>query len=264
MNNEIVKQYAKKVNAIVLAGGDGEPVDGMTGPKGLVELLGKPMVEWVVDALIEAQTVNKIAIVVPDAEAISDELKAKVYVVVQSDGEFSDNCIAGVEAVRGDGLHVLGVSADVPAITGEAVDDYVVQTLSSGVDFSYPIIRKELMEEQFPGSVRTFVKIKDGEVTGGNFLMGSSEFSDQVRDVFQKLFETRKNPLKMARVVGFKFVAKFASGMLDVHDVEAKLGEFFEAPCAAIFTEYASLGADVDKPIDLEIAQRVLEDRTQH
>ena len=260
MNNDIVKNYTKSVNVVVLGGGDGEPVDGMNGPKGLVELLGRPMIEWVVDALREAQTVNNIAIVIPDASAISERLKEKVDYVVESDGGFSDNCIAGINAIR-DALHVLGVSADVPAITAEAVDDFVVQTLQAGVDFSYPVIHKEDMEAQFPGSVRTYIKIKDGNVTGGNFLLGSAEISDQVKDIFQKLFETRKSPLKMARVVGIKFAAKFASGTLDVHDVEEKLSEFCEAPCAAIFTKYASLGADVDKPIDLEITRRVLEQR---
>lgn len=260
MNNQNDELYIKSVNAVVLGGGDGEPVDGTTGPKGFVKILGRPMIEWVVDALIEAQTVHHIAIVVPDASLVSDELREKVDVVVENDGTFSDNCIAGIAAVR-DGLHMLGVSADVPAITAEAVDSFVRQTLASGVDFSYPIIRKELMEKQFPGAVRTYVKIKDGHVTGGNFILGSAEISDQVKDIFQKLFETRKSPIKMARVVGFKFVAKFASGMLDVHDVEEKLSEFFEAPCAAIFTDDASLGADVDKPIDLEITERILKER---
>lgn len=260
MNNDVAQQYKHSVNALVLGGGDGEPVDGTTGPKGFVNILGRPMIEWVVDALREAQTVKRIAVVVPDASLVSEQLRAKVDMVVENDGMFSDNCIAGLDAIR-DGSHVLGVSADVPAITGEAVDDFVVQTLAANVDFSYPIIRRETMEAQFPGAVRTYVKIKDGHVTGGNFILGSAEISEQVKDIFQKLFETRKSPLKMARVVGFKFVAKFASGMLDVHDVEEKLSEFCEAPCAAIFTDYASLGADVDKPIDLEITERILKAR---
>lgn len=260
MSHAMESQFEKSVNAIVLGGGDGEPVDGTTGPKGLVPILGRPMLEWVIDALQAAKTVHRIALIVPNAALVSDEIKAKVDFVVESDGSFSDNCVAGIEAVR-DGRHVLGVSADVPAITGEAVDDFVVQTLNAGVSFSYPLIRKEVMEAQFPGSARTFVKIKDGNVTGGNFLMGSPEISDKVKDIFQKLFETRKNPLKMARVVGIKFVAKFASGTLDVADVEEKLSEFCEAPCKAIFTDYASLGADVDKPVDLEVTTRVLQAR---
>lgn len=260
MNIEEITPYEKSVNAVVLGGGDGEPVDGAEGPKGLVEILGRSMIEWVIDALREAKTVNRIAVVVPTGSHIPDAVRAKADVIVENDGTFTENALAGIDAVR-DGKHLLGVSADVPAITGEAVDDFLVRSLSAGVDFAYPLIRKETMEAQFPGSVRTYVKIKDGLVTGGNFLMGSAEFGENVQQIFQKLFETRKNPLKMARVVGVKFVAKFASGSLDVHDVEVKLEEFFGAPCAAIFTEYASLGADVDKLVDLEITSRVLEER---
>jgi len=254
---KLAPKHENSVDAVVLGGGDGEPVDSTTAVKGLVEILGKPMIEWVVDALREAKSIREIAIVIPDASLISAELKSKVDHVVECDRSFTDNALAGVAALKRD-LHVLGVTADIPAITAEAVDDFVEQTLEAHVDFAYPLIRQEDMEQQFPGAARTYVKIKGGPVTGGNFFLGSPDVAQRVKDILQQLFEARKHPLKMAKTVGPRFVFNLASGNLDVRDAEAKMEEVFGGPCAAIYTEYASIGADVDKPIDLKITEEAI------
>jgi hypothetical protein len=81
------------------------------------------------------------------------------------------------------------------------------------------------------------------------------------RDIGQRLFETRKSPVRMARVIGVRFIVKLLVGRLNPVDVENKLGELLGGRCAAIYTEYASIGADVDKPIDVVVAERVLYER---
>ncbi len=53
----------------------------------------------------------------------------------------------------------------------------------------------------------------------------------------------------MARVIGIPFVFKYLTGRLRVDDVERKMEQLLGAKCAAIYTSYASIGADVDKPI---------------
>jgi hypothetical protein len=78
------------------------------------------------------------------------------------------------------------------------------------------------------------------------------------REIGQKLFETRKSPIAMARVIGIPFIFKYATGRLRVDDVERKMGQLLGAKCAAIYTTHASIGADVDKPIDVVVAERVL------
>ncbi|MBK5211419.1 MAG: NTP transferase domain-containing protein [Coriobacteriia bacterium] len=253
----LTPEHENTVDVIVLGGGDGEPVDSITPVKGLVKVLDKSMIEWVVDALREAKSVREIAIVIPDAKYIGDELKTKVNHIVECDKSFTDNALAGADVLKND-LHILGVTADIPALTPEAVDDFVEQTLRANVDFAYPLIRKEHLEEQFPGSVRTYIKIKGGPVTGGNFFLGSPEFKLRIKDTLQQLFETRKNPLKMVRTVGPRFVFNLASGKLDVTEVEKKMGELLGGPCAAIYTEYAAIGADVDKPVDLEVIEAAI------
>jgi hypothetical protein len=67
----------------------------------------------------------------------------------------------------------------------------------------------------------------------------------------------------MARVLGIPFIFRYLTGTLRVGDVEHKMGELLGAKCAAIYTPHASVGADVDKPIDVVVAERVLYRRAE-
>lgn len=248
-----------KVDAVVLAGGDGAVIDPLVSIKGLVPVAGRAMVEWVVEALNASETINRVAVVVPTSEGLG-ALSSLVDKVVVSDAAFIDNVLAGVDAFAGDRF-VLVTTGDLPALLPEAVDDYVSRSLEAGVDVSYPLVAKAAMIEQFPGSERTFIRLKDGPITGGNMMLLSPEILAQNRDIGQRLFETRKSPVRMAKVIGVPFILKLITGRLEVHDVELKMEQLLGGRCRAIPTTHASIGADVDKPIDVVVAERVLYER---
>lgn len=245
-----------KVDAVVLAGGDGAVIDPTCRFKGLVPVAGKPMVEWVVNALRASDCVEEIAVVVPTAEDLGAWADLVDKLVV-SDGSFMENGMAGIGAFRNDRPTIV-VTGDIPALTPEAITDFVDRSIESGADFTYPLIPKEAMLEQFPGSERTFVKLVTGRVTGGNMMLVNPFLVEQNALIGQALFDTRKSAIQMARVIGFRFVVKLALGRLDATEVENKLGELLGGSGAAITTTEASIAADVDKPVDVVVAERVL------
>ena len=249
------------VDALVLAGGEGEVIDPTVHVKGFVPVAGRPMIEWVVRALRDADSIAQIAVVVPTRDGLGSWADLVDHIVV-SEASFIDNAIAGASLFASD-RHVLASTGDLPALTPEAIDDYVARSLESGADFTYPLVRAADMEAQFPGSQRTYVKVAGGEVTGGNVMLLSPQLVQRNREMGQRLFETRKSPVAMARVIGIPFIFKYLTGRLRVDDVERKMEHLLGAKCAAIYTEYASIGADVDKPIDLVVAERVLYQRTK-
>lgn len=241
---------------MVLGGGDGAVIDPNIPFKGLVPIAGRPMIEWVIDALRASKCIAEIAVVVPTAEHLGSWAD-KVDKLVISDAEFIDNALAGFSALNS-GRHIFAVTGDVPALTPDAVDDFVRQSLDSGADLTYPLVRKEDMLAQFPGSERTFVRVDKGDVTGGNCMLIAPGVVERNREIGQRLFETRKSVFQMARVIGLPFVWRLVTGRLRVVDVQRKLEELVNAPCAAIYTRHASIGADVDKPVDVVIAEGVL------
>ena len=248
-----------KVDAVVLAGGDGAVIDPSARFKGLLPIAGRPMVEWVVDALIAAESVHEVAVVVPTAENLGSWVD-KVDKLVVSDGSFVENVLAGVRAFRVE-RPILIATGDLPALLPDAVDDYVAISLATGAEVTYPLVRKTDMLEQFPGSERTFVKIVGGPVTGGNVVLIMPEVCERNAEIGQRLFDTRKSAIQMARVLSFGFVARLVTGRLRQEDVEARMEKLLDAKCAAVYTDRASIGADIDKPVDVVVAERVLYER---
>ena len=248
-----------KVHAMVLAGGEGAVIDPTVKIKGLVPIAGRPMIEWVVDAMRSAEHINEIAVVVPSAAHLG-EWADRVDHLVVSATDFIDNAIAGCAVFR-DELHVLCATGDLPALTPAAIDDFVVRSLATGAEFTYPLVRADDMEAQFPGSQRTYVKVDGGLSTGGNMMVLSPDLVRRNRAIGQRLFETRKSPVAMARVIGIPFIFKYVTGQLQVADVERKMAQLLGAKCAAVYTAHASIGADVDKAIDVVVAERVLYSR---
>ncbi len=249
------------VDAVVLAGGDGAVIDPTSRFKGLLPIAGKPMVEWVLDALNAAGTIEEVAVVVPSAENLGSWVDRAGKIVV-SDGSFIDNIVAGVSAFRVD-RPVLLVTGDIPALTPEAVDDFVRRSLETGASVTYPLIREADIVDAFPGSKRTFVRIADGRVTGGNMMLVDPALVERNREIGGRVFATRKNPLAMARVIGLRFVVRLALGRLTTREVEEKLGQLIGGTGAAVFTTHASIGADVDKPVDVIVAEQVLYERAE-
>ena len=247
---------AVQVDAIVLAGGDGSVIDPEISVKGLVEVAGKPMVQWVVEALRKAQQVREIAVVLPPGQDIEKWQDLCDYVVL-SDGMISENVAAGVKALSKRG-HVVVSTSDVPSVSPDAIDDMITQSLQRGADLSYPLIPEVAMLEAYPGTERTFFKLREGRVTGGNVMVFDSHQLEYLTKLGQEAFEARKNPFKLANIVGMRFAFKLAAGKLSMQDIEDCLNNFVGLKCAAILSNYASIGADVDKPEDIPVIEAKL------
>lgn len=248
-----------KVDAVILAGGDGEVIDPTCRFKGLVPVAGKPLVEWVVDAFHAASTINEIAVVMPTAEGLGPWVD-RVDKLVHSDGMFMDNVLAGAASFRID-RPVLVATGDIPLVTPEAIDDLVRASLETEADFTYPMVRREEMERQFPGSERTYFRLRSGSHTGGNAMLVNPRLIPAAHDLGQQLFDQRKSTVGMLRIAGLGFVVRFVMGRLEPQDLAGKIQQLLGGTSAAVVTTHASLAVDVDKPSDLALVERVLRER---
>ncbi|MBE0475598.1 MAG: nucleotidyltransferase family protein [Coriobacteriia bacterium] len=244
------------VDAVVLGGGDGGVIDPSCRFKGLLPIGGRPMIEWVVDAMRAAELVHEVAVVVPTAEDLGPWVD-KVDKLVVSRGGFMTNVAAGVDSFRSD-RPILISTGDIPTVIAADVDSFVRASIATGADFTYPLISKEDVLAAYPGSERTYVRLATGAVTGGNMALVNPLLVRTNREIGQRLFDTRKNAIQMARILGLGFVVRLAAGRLVPAEVEAKMGQLLGGTAAAVFTDRAAIGADVDKPGDVVVAERVL------
>ena len=82
-----------------------------------------------------------------------------------------------------------------------------------------------------------------------------------VLDQAAELVKRRKNPLAIARLFGFGLVLRYVIGQLSIAQAEKRFGEVIGIVGKAIICPYAEVGIDVDKPDDLELAQKHLADK---
>lgn len=247
------------VDAVVLAGSrnDGPLKESSPAPfEALIPVGGRAMVEYVVDALLGSRRVGQILVVGPVAE-LSPLLAGERVAITDSAGGIMENIEAGLNHLPGNN-RVLLVTSDIPMLTTGAVDDFLDLCGDMSGDLYYPIISKQVVEDRFPSTRRTYVTLKEGIFTGGNlFLMNPAVFKRCVENG-QKIIDQRKSPLGLCRLVGLGFVIKFLLRSLTVGEAEKKVSQLLGINGVVVVSGFPEVGVDVDKPGDLELVLRTM------
>jgi GTP:adenosylcobinamide-phosphate guanylyltransferase len=247
--------------AVVLAGGRADDrFRAATGVenRALAPIAGKPMVNWVLDAVSAAERVDRVVLV--GAEGLADTPGARQR--VRGGSDLVETIERGINACPG-ARHVLLVSADVPALTRDGVDAFVQDAIAAAADIVYPIIPRAAIESRFPGSQRTYLRLTDGVFTGGNLFLVRPEPLLRQRDVIRRAYAARKKPLRLAAMLGWGILLRLLLRRLSLVDAEAAVSRLLGLRARALVTEHAELGADVDRASDLEGMTRHLEASTR-
>jgi len=254
------------MDAIVTAGGiplPEEPLYPATvgQPKATVDVAGKPMVQWVLDALSDAKTVDNV-VVVGLTEKNGVKCSKNMY-FISNQGKMVENLRAGarkVQEINPLAEYVLIIASDIPGITGEMVDWVVNTDMQSKLDVYYHLIQREVMEKRYPGSKRTWTHLKDMEVCGGDVNIGriSLILGSENKDMWDKITDARKSPLKQAALIGFGTALRLLTGRLSLEKAETSIMDRLNITGKAIVCPYAEVGMDVDKLFQLEIMREDL------
>jgi GTP:adenosylcobinamide-phosphate guanylyltransferase len=255
------------MDAVVTAGGipqPGEPLYEYSrgGAKALIDVAGKPMVQWVLDALGEAHTIERVVLIgLTDRSNLTCK---KPITYLSNQGKMLDNIKAGTAKVlelNPKAKYVLFVSSDIPGIKGEMVDWVVNTGLETRDDLYYNVIRREDMEERFPESKRTYTPLKDMEVCGGDVNMARIAIVNQNSEFWNGMIEARKSPASQAFMIGPDIIFKFIFRRLTIDDVIKRVADKLGLKGRALICPYPEIGMDVDKPHQLEIMRADLASR---
>jgi len=252
------------VDAIVTAGGipkENDPLYEYTGgnPKALLEISGKPMAQWVLDALSDSNSITNVVVVGLSAE--NGVTCTKPLDFIPNQGSMLNNIFAGAHKVLSqnkDAEVVFSVSSDIPTITGQIIDWMADQVGTTQHDVYYNFIRREDMENRFPGSRRTFTKFKDVEVCGGDLTAFRTRLLTTDGGVWQDLIAARKNILKQAAIIGYGTLFKLLTRQLTIEEAVKRVSKRLQLDAYAIQCPFPEIGMDVDKPYQLELLQKDL------
>lgn len=253
------------MNVVVIAGGQVQPKEPLYpltggGLKAMIPIAGKPMVQWVLDALCRSEQVEQVVIVGLPPEAALDSTKPCLTIVDQ--GDMLGNIQAGArELARVDpaATHALLVSGDLPALRPGMIDWMVRETQDRSADVYYTVIQRETMEAAFPGSRRTYLRLKDMEVCGGDCHCFRIGFATEENAIWRRLLAARKNPLRQASILGYDTLFFLLLRQMSLDEAAQTASRKLGVTGRALLSPFAEMGMDVDKPFQLQILSEYLQ-----
>lgn len=223
----------------------------------LVPIAGRPMAQWVIDALRASGLCERIVVVGPPA--LWDALREDDAVVEPSE-DLIENVRRGAHALSGD-HPILVCTSDIPMLTPQAVQTFLAASEKIPAEFHYPVIEREDVEKQFPGNRRTYVRLRDGTFTGGNFLLLHPGAARRAIGVAEGLVALRKKPWRLGLMVGIGFVVRLLLGQATVGEAERRFSRLLGVKGRAVRLPYPEVGVDVDHPGDVPYCEREIERR---
>lgn len=251
-------------NAVLLAGaesGDLIPEKLRIDYEAFVEINGKAMISYVLEALNNAEKVNQIIVVGPKSKEEFLTVKGADLIVDAKDGMI-ENIKLGLQNLNkkfNSGQLTLLTTSDIPLVTGEVIDSFITDCEEKGESRAYyPVIPEEIKQAAYPAAESTTVDLQNNIYTGGNLTLVEPEVIIGSIPLLERIIDYRKNPLKMSRILGLKFAFKLLFGRLSLAEVEAKVSELAGASCSAVVTDYPELGLDVDNSQDLKLIRDLI------
>ncbi len=252
------------MDAIVTAGGIPLPEDPLYSytngnSKAMLDIAGKPMIQWVLDALGDAKQVDNVIVV--GLSPKSGVTCKKPLHFLSNQGRMLSNIVVGVEKaleLNPQAEYVLVVSSDIPALEAHMVDWLVETCMAEKVDLYYGVIPRQVMETRFPNSKRTYTKLKDMELCGADIHISHVRMATEHLDLWEKLIGHRKSSLKQAAAIGLDTLFLLLFRRLTLADAVQRVTQRIGITGRAIVWEHAEAGMDVDKPHQLEILREDL------
>jgi len=249
------------MDAIVIAGGIPKPEDPLYeytqgGPKALLDVAGKPMIQWVLDAVSGSETVEQVVLI-----SLSEEMGlecSKPVTYLPDQGGLLENVRGGIEKtieINPQAKHVLTISSDIPTIKPEMIDWVVNENAGTDFDLYYTVIPRDVMEKRFPESKRSYTRLKDAELCGGDLNMIRSSTVYANVELWDRIVAARKSVFKQAALLGYGNLLLFLSRQLTLSGAIERVTKKMEITGKAVISPYAELGMDVDKPHQLEIVR---------
>lgn len=234
-------------------------------PKAMIEVNGRYMIEHVIDALQTATCVDQIFVI-----GLGEKLGSQLFTQhpihhLPNQESLLKNTVVGINYICDFDptvQRILLCAADIPLITDDMVDDFV-ERCTDDFGMYYALISQATMETRFPFSKRTYTKLKDIIFTGGDLCLTTPALVSSNLDLWNMLIGNRKSPLKIAKLIGWKTLFKYATRQLTIQDCNELATKLLHIPCKAIECPHAELGMDGDKPSQIEILRKKIDRKEQ-
>lgn len=263
---------APRFTALVLAGqraGERNPVAafGGTTHKCVVSLRGRPMINWVLGALLESPWIRQaiVSIETPELLAGIPEIVQRQsegrLVLVRSAGHLGDSVVTALRG-RDDAYPVLVTTADNALLTVAMIEHFCSQMLSRRIDAAVALAPFELVRAAHPGSKdRSSYRLRDGGFSNCNlFGLGSARALAGI-ELFRSGGQFGKKPRRVIGAVGPWLGLRYLARVITLRGLERGLSRRFGIELGVVEMPFAEAPIDVDDVASYRRVERILADR---
>jgi len=240
--------------ALILAGSRGpdDPVAKATGVphKAMSPIAGRPMIDWVIEALDGCPAIGKIAVCGPADLSFAPELTA-----LPAEASPAASVLAGLHAL---GAPLLVVTADNPLLRARSLQQFLDQAHASGADVVAGVANKDVAEQAGNPGRRTYLKFRDGAFSGCNLFAIQYTRGRAAAEFWRSLEADRKRPWRMAGKIGARTLAAYMAGRLTLDSAVDAIAARAGCSAAAVRLDDPLAAHDVDKPEDLSFVESIL------
>ena len=257
-------------SAIILAA-DRDPEDPVAQSaavicKALTPVFGREMVLRVLDALAEADEIDKRFLAGPAMIAVeqNSELsglvnsgRVKWFAPQDTPSTSAFNVLQSLP----EDIPVLVTTADHALLTADMVDHFCRAARASGCDVLAGVAEYGVIRKAVPGTRRTVTQLKDGGYCGCNLFAFMTPQSRKAADFWRKVEKERKKPLRIIKVMGWMAVIRYLLGRLSLEQALAGLSQRMGLQVGVVRMPFAEAAIDVDKVEDLLLVESILAER---
>lgn len=266
-----------KIPCVVLAGGVNTiPLyEGyVPGHKALIHFYGKPSIAYTLDAIAKSRHArDHAAIVGPE-----NELRPVVASFPDFHFDFVPEGKTMLESIFNALRHfknedaVLMANADIPLITGHAMDEFVEKCMNASPQWKDNIFISVVPREKFTGRFRRADKgmnrFRDAEICHGNLFMVNPRVlgNEDAVNRINTIYNARKSPVQSALATGLLVGLSYVFGVHLLHiltmEQMAKIASArFGIGFVPVLSSYPEIAVDVDEAEDYKLVCDVLNER---
>jgi CTP:molybdopterin cytidylyltransferase MocA len=230
--------------------------------KALAPVGGRPMLLRVLDALAEAEEVNRSILCGPSADIcdgvpeLRDRMASGAVRWLPHQATPSTSALAALNSLPAE-VPVLLTTADHALLSAPVIDYFCRQARASGCDVVAGLASHALTVARYPGMRRTKTRFRDGPYCGCNLYAFLTVESRAAADLWRRVEHQRKRPLKMIGELGWLTALRYVLGALSLNDALRLISKRMGIKAGAVILPYPEAAVDVDSVDDWRFAQAI-------
>ena len=251
------------LTAVVLAGSrpGTDPFAAAHGTdlKALIQVSGKQLVRWPVDALLASNQVRQIVVLSQAPERIAAALPAHERLLVDHSWPTIAATLQALCADSSIDWPVLVTTADHALLDPAMLDEFIGR--AGGADIALGLVERRTVRNRFPDAQRTWLKFRGGAYSGANlFLLGSPKVGTAI-ELWRSVEQDRKRGWRLLWQLGPVLFAGTALRLRSLQQVLDVLGQRLSLNIRAVELSDPLACVDVDKDADLALVEPILSAR---